>query len=247
MLAEALSPLSVFMNELQRQSNSEMIHIECDNAKTPCLPCLWHLREEVMPIQRPHSMTTMYEAKRKKKRDGLTSIHIHVSGTDSTGYRTGRTKKNSMPVSGTIPRSASVSRWEVGCYSPTSMKDKTVNVKWDSSIEVPFRRLSAEEANLAWLAQQMVSVGHSSCPNLPTSSFLQDNSAFVCYPPDYQTSLAAVRQRFSPTASIFHTFPKEEEPSACDRGSSMIFQATTQDLLRLPMRRASIEDEDIPY
>ena len=228
-----------------------MIQIECDNAKTPNLPYdLWNVREETMCIQRPHSMSTMYEAKLKNRRDGITFSHAASSTSCSSPTRT-----NSMPLFGMTPKRA-VSRWEVGCYSPTLIKEKTLNAKWDSRVlEIPRRRLSAEKTTLLFpLAEQKFvesAPGHSSCPHLPTSSFFQDDSAFMFQLPDYQTALASVQQRFcSPpsSSSICHggVPPGDGGASIRRRNSSRILQETIQqDLLTLPMRRASIEDNDL--
>ena len=232
MITPALSPLSIFMHDLQRQLNSEMIHIECDNAKAPYLSSTTHLR------QRPHSMATMDEAKLKLQKDII-----------STEMRT-----NSMPVLGTMRKSASTtSRWEIGCCSPPLMKDKITNAKWDSRVEKPRRRLSAEKSIILPLVEQMVSSTNSfSITNGPSSFSQEDSAAATRYQlPDYQAALAAVQQRYSPSSTICNLFPP---PPVLAGGSAPRLhsrkvhlscrETTTRDLLSLPTRRASIEDDD---
>lgn len=220
----ALSPLSVFMHDLQRQHNSEMIHIEFDNAKTPSVP---HLRH------RPHSMSNMDEAKRRMRKE---------RGTRKGSGTSKELRRNSMPVFGTIEKSASVSRWEVGCYSPTvEMKDKVTNEKWDSRVEKPRRRLSGEKINFS--SADMAST-YSSFKEGRNSFSSQEDSASVRQLPDYQAALAALRLRDSPSSSIDDICPPVDGSSAPKGKSRKVLREPPEDHLTLPIRRESIHDDD---
>jgi hypothetical protein len=162
-----------------------------------------------------------------------------------------------MPVLGTMRKSASTSRWEIGCCSPPLMQqDKITNAKWDSRVEKPRRRLSAEKTIILPLVEQMVSTTNSfsKTNGRSPSSYSQEDSAAAtrCQLPDYQAALAAVQQRYSPSSTICNLFPPPpvlaggSAPKVHSRKVQLSCRetSTTRDLLSLPTRRASIEDDD---
>lgn len=219
------SPLKLFMHELRKQRNSESIHIEVDNAKSPSAVVPKDTEESSSALHRNHSMPTMQSGSsfdRKRSQSGGRPPSSRNTSA-SPIFSDERKRPTSMP---TMSRKNSASRWEHGCYSSRATEE-SMNAPW-TSVEVPppphpRRRLSAEDRTAIHL--------------LPKNNTIEADSSNTASHadqlPDYQMALKLVQQKYAKPAP---------QRASSFSGSPSSAKTTLGSLPALPMRRESLDE-----
>ncbi len=148
-----------------------VIHIECDNAKTPAFVLLRDCSYDA--LHRPNSMPSLRSYRSTNERGDCIQPSLCVS--NSLSSRRQKRRPTSMPTM-SEKKSHSMSRWEGECVARESS-----NAQWCGVLPLPSRRGSEEEP----------------LSRPPLHSHSSPSSGTTIIPlPDYKRALSLVRQKY---------------------------------------------------